>query len=218
MTPEQIEKLFKPFKQADASISRRFGGSGLGLSLSKRLAELLHCELSVTSEPGTGSVFTLHIPNVTSNCDAPKFIHSVDEIKNIQQDEQSPAPQAKLSGTILLAEDNLMNQQLIQRLLEKMGTSVMLAENGEVAVKLALQQHFDLIFMDMQMPMMSGLDAVKVLRERNYPGPIVMLTANVTLEDRNLCSQAGSNDFLTKPINREKMYQITKKYLEKTKN
>ena len=106
-----------------------------------------------------------------------------------------------------------MNQQLIQRMLEKMGASVTLAENGDVAVKMALQQKYDLIYMDMQMPIMSGLDAVKKLRQHHYTGPIVMLTANVTLEDRNLCNQAGSNDFLTKPINRQQLYQTSAKYL-----
>ena len=213
MTPEQVEKLFKPFKQADASISRRFGGTGLGLSLSKRLAELLGCELAVESEPGTGSAFTLRMPNVKTCGASAKLIHSADEISTIHQDEQAQAPQVKLSGTILLAEDNLMNQQLIQRMLEKIGATVTLAENGEIAVKLALQQKFDLIYMDMQMPVMSGLDAVKVLRKHDYNGPIVMLTANVTLEDRNQCSLAGSNDFLTKPINRQQLYQISAKYL-----
>jgi CheY-like chemotaxis protein len=91
---------------------------------------------------------------------------------------------------------------------------VTIAENGAVAVNLAEQHSYDLIYMDMQMPVMSGLAAVESLRAKNYTGPIVMLTANATYDDRNQCNEAGSNDYLTKPIIREKLYEITKRYLK----
>ena len=120
----------------------------------------------------------------------------------------------KLSGEILVAEDVVMNQMLIQRFLEKLGAKVTLADNGVVAVNLAQQHHYDLVYMDMQMPLMSGVDAVRQLREMNYMAPIVMLTANATLEDRNICREAGCNDFLTKPINREQLTRITEQYLK----
>jgi CheY-like chemotaxis protein len=127
---------------------------------------------------------------------------------------QAQMPEPKLAGEVLLVEDNEMIQQLIKTYLIKMGLSVTLAENGVIAVSLAQQHKYDLIYMDMQMPVMSGIDAVKVLRENDYQGPIVMLTANATLADRNLCKNMGSDDFLTKPVNRQQLYETTKKYLQ----
>jgi CheY-like chemotaxis protein len=142
------------------------------------------------------------------------LVHSPEEHNNSRQKEQSKISMAKLSGEILLAEDNLLNQQLVQRLLEKMGATVTVAENGAVAVNLAQQNHYDLIYMDMQMPVVSGIDAVRTLRNNDYTCPIVMLTANTTLEDRALCKDAGSDGFLAKPIDTEKLYEVTEKYLK----
>lgn len=142
-----------------------------------------------------------------------KLIDSAAESDIREQDMQSLAPADNLSGNILLAEDNPLIQQFVQRLLQKMGAAVTLAANGRIAVDLARQQHFDLIYMDMQMPEMSGVDAVKTLRDADYTGPIVMLTANVTMEDRARCKDAGSSDFLVKPIDRQQLYKVTEKYL-----
>ena len=119
----------------------------------------------------------------------------------------------RLKGTVLLADDSEMNQQLIGTYLMKMGANVAFAENGEIAVSLAKQTVFDLIYMDMQMPVMSGQEAVKKIRELNFEGPIVMLTANTTAEDMALCKQAGSDDFLIKPIVRKTLYEVTARYL-----
>lgn len=214
MTPEQLQKIFKPFKQADASISRRFGGTGLGLSLSKRLANLLNGDLQVTSDLGTGSEFTLTLKQVQLGITPAKLINSLEEIANSQQSQQSQLSAEAMSGDILLVEDNEMIQQLLKTYLTKMGLHVSVAENGVIAVNLAQQHNYDLIYMDMQMPVMSGIDAVKVLRKNDYRGPIVMLTANATLADRNLCKEAGSDDFLTKPVNRQQLYETTQKYLK----
>jgi len=213
MSPEHLQKIFKPFRQADASVSRRFGGTGLGLSLSMRLANLLDGYLDVTSEEGKGSEFTLSLNNATAGISERTMINSVDEIEHKKKLRQENTVAQKLSGEVLLVEDNAMIQQLIKTYLTKMGLKVALAENGVVAVNLAQQHHYDLIYMDMQMPVMSGIDAVRVLRENHYHGPIVMLTANATLADRTLSKEAGSDDFLTKPINRQQLYEITKKYL-----
>jgi len=213
MTSEQMDKLFQPFKQADAGISRRFGGTGLGLCLSKRLAELLNSRLEAISTYRKGSTFTLAMAYVKTGGDSNRFIHSIDEISRKQVSADNVLKVAQVQGKILLAEDNFMNQQLITRMLEKTGADVTVAENGAVAVQLAQETRFDLIFMDMQMPVMSGLDAVYILREINYHGPIVMLTANATMEDRTVCNEVGCNDFLTKPINRQHLYDIIKKYL-----
>lgn len=214
MSPEQLQKIFKPFKQADASVSRRYGGTGLGLSLSKRLAELLNGDLQVTSEPGIGSVFTLSISPTQTGINDGKLLTNLADIQESQQTEQALISEPELSGEVLLVEDNELIQQLIQSYLHKMGLTVTLAENGEVAVRLALQKPYDLIYMDMQMPVMSGIDAVKALRSNKYQHSIVMLTANATLEDRNLCKAIGSNDFVTKPINRHQLYVVTQKYLQ----
>ena len=214
MTAEQVQNLFRPFRQADASISRRFGGTGLGLSLSKRLAHLLNGDLEVDSEHGAGSTFILSIRLARPEGATVKLVDSLADVKTRERDVQSKIPVGKLSGHILLAEDNQLIQQFVQKLLEKMGTTVTPAANGKMAVELALNKSFDLIYMDMQMPEMSGVDAVKTLRANNYAGPIVMLTANVTMEDRALCKEAGSSDFLTKPIDRQQLYRMTEKYIK----
>lgn len=213
MSAEQLEKIFQPFKQADPSVSRRFGGTGLGLSLSKRLAELLNGDLQVSSEAGIGSVFTLSIHQTQAGITDGKLIHTLNEVQETRKAEQAQAAEPKLAGEVLLVEDNELIQQLIKSYLVKLGLTVTLAENGAIALSLARQKPYDLIYMDMQMPVMSGIDAVKALRSTEYPGPIVMLTANATLEDRNLCKEIGSNDFVTKPVNRQQLFEITRKYL-----
>jgi signal transduction histidine kinase/ActR/RegA family two-component response regulator len=213
MSSDHLQKIFKPFKQGDTSVSRRFGGTGLGLSLSKRLSNLINGDLHATSELGTGSEFTLTLNDVHAGETPATLIHSLQDIINTQQSKHTQTADQKLSGDILLVEDNEMIQQLIKTYLIKMGLNVTIAENGVVAVNLAQQHNYDLIYMDMQMPVMSGTEAVKVLRDNNYRGPIVMLTANATLDDRKLCKEVGSDDFLTKPINRQQLFDTTQKFL-----
>ncbi|MEJ2362167.1 MAG: response regulator [Gammaproteobacteria bacterium] len=213
MSAEHLQNIFKPFKQADSSVSRRFGGTGLGLSLSKRLADLMNGELLVNSEHGVGSEFTLKLFQTQAGRNPPSLIESMQEVRTSQDPNQMHEATPPLSGDVLLVEDNEMVQQLIKTFLVKMGLNVTVAENGVVALNLAQQHDYDLIYMDMQMPVMSGVDAVKALRDKNYAGPIVMLTANATLADRNLCKEVGSNDFLTKPVNRQQLYETTKKIL-----
>ncbi|MBI1422391.1 MAG: response regulator [Gammaproteobacteria bacterium] len=215
MTPEHLQKIFKPFKQADASVSRRFGGTGLGLSLSKRLSNLLGGDLNVSSEPGSGSEFTLTLNQVQAGIESATLVNSLADILSTRQSQQTQNTNQQLAGEVLLVEDNELIQQLIKTYLLKMGVSVTLADNGVTAVNLAQQREFDLIYMDMQMPLMSGVDAVKALRENHYHGPIVMLTANATLADRTLCKTIGSDDFLTKPVNRQQLYDTTRKYLQR---
>jgi CheY-like chemotaxis protein len=213
MTYKQIQKLFRPFKQADTSISRRFGGTGLGLFLAKKLSELLNSELTAESTPGYGSAFTLNILESQAGISTTRFVESIEEFSLLTDDRQKITTTGSLSGEVLVVEDNHMNQRLIQTFLERMGASVTIAENGAVAVNLAEQYPYDLIYMDMQMPVMSGLSALETLRSKDYSGPVVMLTANATSEDRKRCEEAGSNDYLTKPIFRDKLYEMTKRYL-----
>jgi CheY-like chemotaxis protein len=142
-----------------------------------------------------------------------QFAHSLKQIPSAVEFEDKAVDTIPLSGHILLAEDNKTNQQLLSLFLRKMGAEVSVADNGEAAVKLAQQNHYDLIFMDMQMPVLSGVDAVKMLRKQGYDQPIVALTANATNEDKMKCITAGCNDFLTKPVPREKLYGMTSNYL-----
>ena len=211
MTPAQIKQIFKPFKQADSSTSRRFGGTGLGLSLSAKLAVLLGGKLLVESEPGKGSEFQFTMS--LNESDIGEQITTERDLQVVTQHNQNSQDMPPLKGSVLLVDDSEMNQQLLGTYLRKMGVELTIADNGDSAVSIAQEKEFDLIYMDMQMPIMSGEDAVKKLRELNYTKPIIMLTANATLEDRNLCKQAGSNDFLTKPVARKKLYEVTARYL-----
>lgn len=213
ISKDNLEKIFEPFKQADASTTRQYGGTGLGLSLSKRIARLLNGSLTVESEESKGSVFTLKIKLHYPQQGEPKLIYAQGELTDIGKTRTPLAKLPKLHGRVLLVDDNDLNQLLIRKYLEKMGATVTAANNGATAVSLAQQMEYDLIFMDMQMPILSGVDAVKMLRANQYTKPIIMLTANATLEDRVICEQAGSNDFVTKPILSEKLYEVTARYL-----
>ena len=206
---EQLATIFEPFKQADSSTTRHYGGTGLGLSLSRQLANLLGGQLSVSSQPGKGTTFTLSIP-----CgDITELVHELNDINFSVEEAHKAIAKNNLHGSILLAEDNITNQKLISALLKKMGADITTADNGAEALELALKKQYDLIYMDMQMPIMSGVEAVKELRAHHYQGAIVALTANATREDRNICMEAGCNDYLTKPVNRDSLHRITARYL-----
>ncbi len=213
MTRAQLNKIFKPFKQADSSISRRYGGTGLGLSLSTQLADLLGGKLIASSEEDKGSVFTFCLKLDKKSEEL--FYNNIDELVFSKEDNSvSTIKNKTLKGDILLVEDNDVNQELIRMYLEKMGARVSCADNGSIAVSLAQHHPYDLIYMDMQMPVMSGLEAVKILRSEGYKSPIVMLTANATADDKAECMKSGVDEFVTKPIVRQKLYDTTAKYLE----
>ena len=212
---EQLQNVFKPFNQEDVSTTRKFGGTGLGLSITKLLVEKLGGEIDVQSTKGVGSNFSVTI--YSENLGNAEFVRAADEIPNILYEEQvkdRPGLRKQLTGHILLAEDNLDNQKLIAMHLEKMGAMVHVVDNGKMAVDEALDREYDLIFMDMQMPIMDGVQAVEVLRNRNYKGPVVALTANAMKEDRAKCINAGCDDFVTKPVDRNKLYNVTSRYLD----
>ena len=218
ISQQQLDSIFKAFSQEDVSTSRKFGGTGLGLSISKLLVEKLGGTISVQSTKGVGSNFTVSIR--TENLANAKFVNSFDEIPIISTEDHTdilPSEKSQLAGHILLAEDNLDNQTLIAMHLEKMGAIVQIVENGKLAVQEALDNQYDLIFMDMQMPVIDGVEAVKLLRSKNYEGPIVALTANAMKEDKNKCLNAGCDGFITKPINKEKLYEVTARYLKAVK-
>lgn len=189
----QLKELFKPFTQADASISRKYGGTGLGLAISKKLTLLMGGEISVESKQGEGTSFIFELPVRISSAQKEGI---PDEQKPISLQEQFPL-------RILLAEDHPINQQLMQVMLKRFGYEVDLATDGQQAVELASHESYDLIFMDIQMPAMDGLEATKQIRHKlglQRQPKIIAMTANALEEDRRQCLRAGMNDFMVKPI------------------
>jgi signal transduction histidine kinase/DNA-binding NarL/FixJ family response regulator len=206
MTAEQCARLFQPFTQADGSTTRRFGGTGLGLAISRPLARMLGGDVSITSVPGLGSMFTLAID--------PGPLESVRLLEN-PSEALAAEPEfavtdlsnVRLSARILLAEDSPDNQLLISAFLRKLGADVDVGENGLQAVDMALAADqttapFDLILMDMQMPELDGYGATRKLREQGYQRPIIALTANAMGGDQQKCLEAGCNDYASKPLDR----------------
>ena len=202
---EQLDNLFKPFSQADNSMSRRFGGTGLGLVLSRHFAQMLGGDIQVKSTPGVGSQFTLTINAKQVESE----LQSKAEQKSSTQAQDNPKRDL-ISGRVLLAEDGPDNQRLVMFHLKKMGLTPILAENGQIAADLAMAERdkgtpFDLILMDMQMPVMDGYTATRQLRDRGYTGLIVALTAHAMEGDRERCIEAGCDEYTTKPIDRAKL-------------
>lgn len=208
---ENVDKIFEKFTQADASTTRKFGGTGLGLPLSRQLAQFLGGDIFVNSEIHRGSIFSVVID--AGNVDKAPVVKTLD-LPISQTIVQKTNLDIHLSGNILLVEDNQDNQRLISMYLEKMGAQITLADNGEIGVQKATQSSFDLIFMDMQMPVMDGLEATTLLREKGIKTPIVALTANALQEDRDRCLAAGCDDYMTKPISREKLATLAADYLQ----
>jgi len=213
MTPEQLENIFEPFTQADSSTTREYGGTGLGLSLSLQLANMLGGSIDVDSRPGRGSKFTITInagdmSNITMLGNLP--VHS---FGSAYRNTKTADSLLKLSGTVLLAEDMPDNQRLISIFLRRIGVEVKLVDTGLAAVNAGLGSEYDLILMDMQMPVMDGLTATTRLRNLGYQGPVIALTANASKQDRDECLAAGCNDFITKPITQDLFYQVLQRYL-----
>jgi len=215
MTEEQMEKLFQPFVQAEASTARRFGGTGLGLVISKHLANLLGGDITVTSKSGRGSVFTVRLPARP----APGANLKSSGL-NIDPDLTAAAP-VHLSGRVLLAEDVRTNRLLIEKILHKAGLEVTTAENGAEALGLALGAEtdgkpFDLVLMDMQMPVMDGYEATEKLRHQKYKRPIIALTAHAMSEELERCLQVGCDEYASKPVNRQALLELLGKHLPAT--
>jgi len=207
MTPEQVGRLFEPFTQADGSMTRRFGGTGLGLSISRRLAQLLGGDISVTSSPGRGSTFTLKVE--TGPLDDSEWI-SAPPAGFESRRMASVSNDMKLQARLLLAEDGPDNQLLIGSFLRKCGADVTIVDDGHKAVDAAMASlnetvPFDLILMDMQMPILDGYAATRELRSRGWTQPILALTANAMTGDRQKCLATGCSDFATKPIDRRQL-------------
>jgi len=211
---DKIEKVFEAFTQADGSTTRKYGGTGLGLTITRQLVQLLGGSIEVRSEEGKGSVFSIILPAGVKVSEQPvmnRYQHSESVVEDLTK--AKPIQEGPLRGHVLVAEDAKGNQVLIRLLLEKMGLEVEIVENGREAVERALQGKFDLIFMDMQMPVMSGYDASRMLRERGCRLPIIALTAHAMKEDEKKCVAAGCSGYLQKPIDREKLKEVLSTYL-----
>jgi signal transduction histidine kinase/CheY-like chemotaxis protein len=216
MSEEQLGKLFQPFSQVDVSSTRRFGGAGLGLCISKHLAVALGGDIGVCSKPGEGSVFTVTVD--PGPADELHFVEVTRE-STVQQSQTAwPADTdaIALHGRVLLAEDGPDNRRLITRVLTHAGAEVTAVENGQLAVESALAARdagrpFDVILMDMQMPVLDGYDAARELRRQGYTGPIVALTAHAMAEDSGRCRNAGCNDYLSKPFQSQALLAVVAK-------
>lgn len=194
-----IKKLFDAFSQADTSITRRFGGTGLGLAISSKLLVLMKAPLKVDSRVGKGSTFSF-------NLTLPYQLRD-----EVQGNDEELAEMYDTSVRILIAEDNKINQTVLVAMLKQKGfENVEIADNGELAVQACHDASFDLIFMDMQMPQMDGIQATKLIRKMPQYNKvkIVALTANVLAEDRQACFDAGMDEFLAKPIEADKLFAV----------
>ena len=214
MTPEQSAKIFDPFVQADTSVTRKFGGTGLGLSISKRIVEALGGEISVSSELGKGTELTFMID--IGDCKSTKRISAAQNAKENEVSRSKGKSQELTDlngGTILLVDDGTANRKLINLILTKAGCTVTEAVNGQDGSDLALEYEFDLILMDMQMPVMDGYQATRRLRKNGYSNPIMALTANAMTSDRALCEDAGCDDFLAKPVDIDQLLVAVSKYI-----
>ncbi len=209
--PEVLGQLFRPFTQGDRSVADRFGGSGLGLVISRHIAELLGGKLTAESDWGQGSTFTLTIP--TGDLTGVRLLESPAEVQQETIDASWSAGDRELTGVhVLLAEDGFDNRELIQALLRRAGATVDTAENGRIAVTKAQAEQYDVILMDINMPEMDGYQATQTLREQGYTRPILALTANAMSGDDRLCLAAGCNEHLAKPIDRAKLIQTIAHY------
>lgn len=199
-----IARLFNRFEQADKSTTRKYGGSGLGMSISYNLAQLMNGEITVESEPNSGSKFTLILPLVKSNQQ-----HLIDtQYQNLIPDFSNVR--------VLFAEDNAVNQLVIKAMLDKTHCKITLVANGIEALDAVNKQDFDLILLDIQMPEMDGLEACKQMRELRIETPIIALTANVMEHDIKSYLEKGFNAHISKPVEAQYLYKICASFINQS--
>jgi len=209
MTEEQQSNLFHAFSQGDTSITRQYGGTGLGLAICKQLVELMHGDIGVESEPVKGSCFHFRIRFERGRADVIEAQHAY---KPVPEDALNA-----LHGTrLLLVEDNEINQQVAEGLLARVGVSLHIVHNGQQAVEAVRSDAFDGVLMDMQMPVMDGLEATRLIRADGETDlPIIAMTANAMPGDREKCLQAGMNDHVSKPVDPNQLYATLIRWIRK---
>lgn len=205
---QDLTKLFRPFTQADSSITRQHGGTGLGLIISQRIVQAMGGSgIEVASQIGQGSTFSFIVPLEQANAQQLESLRA-------KSAYAKPAIQIqRLAGHVLLVEDNEINQEVACELLKRMGLTVETAVNGEQAVEEVKNKHFDVVLMDIQMPIMDGYEATRTIRSFNQSIPIVALTAAAMIEDREKAMQNGMNAHLGKPIDRQELYKTLVQWL-----
>ena len=205
-----LPKLFQPFVQGETLAPNNLSGTGLGLAISRQIAQLLGGDLSVTSEPGKGSNFTLIVPAGDIQ-EVPMLTQAKEAELNVAEGG-APAAETLKNVRILVAEDGFDNREVIESILRRAGADVVSVENGRLAVDEAEAKVFDVILMDMNMPEMDGYAATRMLRERGYRRPILALTANAMADDNARCLEAGCDEHLPKPINRRQLIRTVAEY------
>jgi signal transduction histidine kinase/CheY-like chemotaxis protein len=210
LTPAQQAKLFREYAQADASTSARYGGTGLGLSICQRLVQLMGGSFHVESKPGVGSRFTFTMRCALAATLTSASGHGVEVSR-----------QERFRGCVLLVEDNVVNRLVARTTLKRLGLEVLEAENGLVALDLVEQERIDLILMDMNMPVMDGIEATQRIRAAEAAGrlvgrrPIISMTANVMRESVESCREAGMDDSLSKPFERQQLVDVLARWLDR---
>jgi CheY-like chemotaxis protein/anti-sigma regulatory factor (Ser/Thr protein kinase) len=199
IAPEKQNRLFDPFSQADVSTTREYGGTGLGLSISKRLANLMGGDITVASVPGEGSCFsfTLQLTAVTPRLTVRTHSKSISELGELDQGDLM----------FLVAEDNPVNQKVAIHMLRQLGIEADIVSNGREAIEALAKCQYDIVFMDVQMPEIDGLEASSLIRTSSGHQPyIIAMTANAMIEDREACIAAGMDDFVAKPVRIEDLH------------
>jgi len=210
--PDKQQLIFEAFSQVGSSTTREFGGTGLGLSITKRLAELLGGSLSLRSQSGRGSVFSLFIPAGIDVSTQPTL--EKPQLPPHSQQHTPPALQKQYSGSVLVAEDNPANQRLLDILLSRMGLQVTIVADGRAALDAVAARSFDLILMDIRMPRMNGLDAAAAIRQQGLTAPIVALTAGPTSQEKQECLSVVCDSYVLKPIDADKLHKICAQLLK----
>jgi CheY-like chemotaxis protein/two-component sensor histidine kinase len=206
ISKDKASLLFTPFTQLDQFMTRKFGGTGLGLAISKKLVELMGGEIRLeeSSDQGTTFAFTIRVKLMSEDIKLP----------TMQSDKHGDSPSSRLQ--ILIAEDNAINQLVLKKMLERQGHNVDVAEDGRDAIEAIKSKAYDLVFMDLQMPLMNGFEATKRIKEMEIsekPPVIIAVTANAFVEDREKCLAAGMDDYISKPIKLTAINEIVNHYL-----
>lgn len=201
---DKIDTLFNSFEQVDSSTTRKYGGTGLGLAIVKRLVELMEGSIIVESVIDKGSTFTVDIPFKASK--EIEVTEKIDRTSNVNLI-------GKEKINILLAEDNQVNQLIMKKMLQKNGLNVEIADNGRIVLDKLEKESFDIILMDVQMPILDGYETTSIIRAKNIDTPIIALTANAMEGDREKCLKRGMNDYLSKPVMSRNLIEMINKYL-----